>query len=378
VFHRAYTAMVASAESNAQEIKENINLMRSDIEVKKTVFDVLPKKSQKLSMLFEISNQFTNIVDVAHVYDCILSTLVRVFPFADDILIFDIRGEHDTLFLIRSKHRKGDVIKEKKGDILDTWVVRNNQSILVDDLSKDFRFDYNRVIASHERHIMSFIASPLSVGERMMGAVRIESREVSRFSQDDFRILRCICDLAAVVLERSVLFRDIENLAILDHLTSLFLRDYFFARLKDQINHCASAKKHFGLIMIDIDNFKTINDTYGHVVGDIILKRTAKIFSSIAGGHNNVCCRFGGEEFIALISGCTPQQLHDTANDVCKAVASCGVAFRRKQINFTVSGGAAIYPNDGVDSLTLLDKVDQLLYKAKKSGKNKICHNLKL
>jgi hypothetical protein len=64
VFHRAYTAMVASAESNAQEIKENINLMRSDIEVKKTVFDVLPKKSQKLSMLFEISNQFTNIVDV--------------------------------------------------------------------------------------------------------------------------------------------------------------------------------------------------------------------------------------------------------------------------------------------------------------------------
>jgi len=365
--------VIVNGRSLCEDLEEKINIARADIVVKRTAFDVLPDKERRVSLLSDISGKLTNLVDVNEINNFLLQTISSLFPSAQMVLIFDFKDTRDKLQLRASCHSKGVNIRQKHGDIIDMWVVRNNQSVLVDDISKDFRFDFHKVEAYIQRKTSSFMVSPVSIGDKLLGVIRVESMHHGAFTQDDFRIFRNICDLAAVVLERAALFSDIEELAIVDPLTSLFLRDYFFTRLKEELVRAEANGTKVGLIMVDIDNFKNINDTYGHTVGDLILKRSSKVFSRLVCGEGNVACRFGGEEFIAFIIESDYETLKKISNDICSTMAATQVAFRRKHINFTVSGGAVVYPDDGRDALALIDQVDQLLYQAKREGKNKFC-----
>ncbi|MCP4651840.1 MAG: GGDEF domain-containing protein [Candidatus Omnitrophica bacterium] len=148
---------------------------------------------------------------------------------------------------------------------------------------------------------------------------------------------------------------------------------YLFARLKEEISRAKSKKSGLGIIMIDIDNFKNINDTHGHRVGDIVLKRLAKILLQLIGDSGNMVSRFGGEEFVGFLVECDKKHLIEVAESIRETVENTIVSFRRKKIVFTVSAGAVMYPDDGEDILELIDNVDHLLYKAKREGKNRVC-----
>jgi diguanylate cyclase (GGDEF)-like protein len=219
-----------------------------------------------------------------------------------------------------------------------------------------------------------FIVSPLVIGETILGSMRVESKNPSLFLLDDSRLLRSVCDLGALVLERAHFFKKAEESAIRDSLTSLFLRNYFFRRLKEEVKRAAMAKTSLGLIMLDIDDFKKINDSYGHTVGDLVIKKLAQILLDTAGNTANLICRFGGEEFMVCLVDCNRDRLHDTAEKIRSLAAETVVNFRRKEIRFTVSLGGVLYPDDSQDVLDLAGISDQLLYKAKKEGKNKACY----
>jgi len=363
-------------DSDIEAVQEKINLLEASLVDKKKMLLSLPQKSEKISFLFDISHQATTLIDFEEIFGFMVEEAFELFPQADNILLFMLQGSIDSLTLVRSKKKNQVAIKEKKGDIVDFWVVRNNQSLIIDDIANDFRFDHAKVVCHRERSINSLVSSPLAIGEKVFGVLRVESKASTAFSHEDFRIFRSLCDISAVVLERAGLFRDIEELAIMDSLTGLFLRDYFFGRLKEEVARALKNKTNLGIIMIDIDDFKKINDLYGHAVGDIVLKRTAKIMQSAIGESGNTACRFGGEEFIACMVECDKTSLLAKAQEMRLAIEACSVVFRRKQVNFTVSVGAVMLPHDGCDLLDLLDKVDHLLYAAKKQGKNQVCSNL--
>jgi len=373
---RLYRHRCRDLDSDIETFQEKINLLEASLADKNKILSALPQKSEKISFLFEISHQATALIDFEEIFDFVVEAAVELFPQADDVLFFMLQGRVDSLALVRSKRKKGPVIKEKKGDIVDVWVVRNNQSLLVEDICSDFRFDCNQVVGHRDRGVRSLVSSPLAIGDKVFGVLRVDSTAAAAFSSEDFRIFRSLCDIAAVVLERAGLFRDIEELAIMDSLTGIFLRDYFFARLKEEVMRALKNKSNIGLIMIDVDNFKKINDVYGHAVGDIVLKRTAKVMQQITGDSGNLVCRFGGEEFISFVVECDKAGLLAKAEELRAAIEISKVAFRRKQVTFTVSVGVVMLPDDGLDVLDLLDKVDHLLYEAKKQGKNRVCSNL--
>ncbi|UCC95903.1 MAG: sensor domain-containing diguanylate cyclase, partial [Candidatus Omnitrophota bacterium] len=260
-----------------------------------------------------------------------------------------------------------------EADIMDKWVLRHNLSLLVEDMAEDFRFDCTKVAAFRERNIRSVMVSPLSVGEKVKGTMKVESKAPSGFSLDDSRILRSICDLGAVVLERADLFQKAQDLAIRDSLTSLFLREHFLVRLKEEIGQAYLTGTRIGILMLDIDDFKSINDTYGHVVGDLVLKKLAIVLNEVVGDTNSSICRFGGEEFTLFIVDCTRDGLYEVGKRIRKKVYKSIVSFRRKHISFTVSLGGVLFPEDGNDPTGLIDRADQLLYKAKREGKNRLC-----
>lgn len=359
--------------SEFEKKEEEINLLTDSINVKKLVLETLPAKCKKIFFLFSASQELMELDDREEIFDFLINTCLSLFTQADNILLFLLQKEKDSLSLTRSLKKENFIIKEKQGDTLDKWVLKTNQSLMIEDLTKDFKFDCSKIAAFSLRAAHSFILSPLSIGEKIIGTMRIESRNPYSFTMDDSRLLRGICDIGAVVLERANLFGRIEELAIKDSLTSLFLRDYFLNRLEKEIQRAHLKKKNLGVIMLDIDDFKKINDTYGHIVGDLVLKKLARILTIAVSDTGNVISRFGGEEFIFFIVECAKDRLLRLGEDIRKEIEKSTVTFRRKNINFTVSLGAAIYPKDGEDAYILINHADKLLYKAKREGKNRLC-----
>ena len=372
-FRRKRSEIISSSKSEFEARQGKINLLTESIEEKRRLLKTLPAISQRTSFLFNVSEHLIELSDSEAIFDFLVNTLGELLPQAKSILLFGFNADNDSLGLVRSLKRMSFTIKEKYGDELDKWVLRKNQSLLIEDITKDFRFDYSKNLAYRDRGVCSLMASPLSIGNRFLGVVRIESTEPSSFSMDDSRILRNICDLGAVVLERANFIRGAQDLAIRDSLTSFFVKEYFFERLSDEIKRARSKESKLGLIMIDIDDFKKINDTHGHIVGDFTLKKLAKTLKTIVGGAGNMISRFGGEEFIISLVECDKDKLLSIAENIRKETEAMGLNFRRKKINLTVSLGVALYPDDGDEALELVNKVDKLMYKAKQRGKNQVC-----
>ncbi|MFA7677246.1 MAG: sensor domain-containing diguanylate cyclase [Candidatus Omnitrophota bacterium] len=372
VFHRLKKHIFSGYHGDIDLVEGKINLAAENITEKEKILQSLPPKHEKVSFLFEVSKKFIELSEPEEIYDFLLATLDKLFPQADNILIFDFEKGQDSLGLVRSLKRKFAVIKEKKGGIIDNWILRHNSSLLIDDLIKDFRFDSYKVEAYSQRGCQSFAGSPFSIADKPLGIVRMEASIPGAFNFDDSRFLRNICELAAVVLERGRLFERARELAIRDSLTGLYLKDYFFDRLNQEIKRIGAGGT-CGVIMADIDDFKKINDTYGHVVGDKVIIKISKILAGLARIPGMICGRFGGEEFVVLYPGCSLQALIGIAEQILQEVKKADLSFRRNTVRFAVSQGLAIYPDSGKDALSLVKAADSRLYKAKKEGKNRIC-----
>ncbi|MBU2265711.1 MAG: diguanylate cyclase [Candidatus Omnitrophica bacterium] len=355
--------------------EEKINLLNESIAEKGKLLETLPAKEERVSFLFEISQNLIELIDFEKIIDLLIDTLEKIFPTADNILFFNFDKEGDKLILNRCLRRKNDTISSKKGNALDKWVLHQNRSLLIDDITKDFRFDYSKLPAYQERKVHSFILSPLSVGHKSLGVLRIEAKSPGLFSLDDSRLLRNISDLGAVVLERALLFQRAQDLAIKDSLTGLFVRSYFSQYLSRSLKDAAAKRQAVGLIMLDIDDFKKINDSYGHVVGDLVLMNLAGILKENINEQTGIVCRFGGEEFALVVTKSSRIEIIACAENILSAVRKTVLAFRRKKVSFTVSQGLAFYPDDCDSASVLIEQADVLLYKAKREGKNKLCYS---
>jgi len=373
LFYRLKVSIISFNKGSVDAKEEEFNILSESIAEKKKVLKALPLTHKRVSFLFDVSQKLIELVDEDEVFGSFMDTLGELFPQASSILVFNFEKEGDELSLSRSLRRDISIIKEKKGDMLDKWVLRQNSSLIVEDITKDFRFDYQVLKAYQNRGMCSFLVSPFSIGHKMLGVVRVESKAPMKFSFEDSRILRNVCDLTSVVLERSNLFSKARDLVTRDSLTSLFVKDYFYQKATEEIKRARSGSTKVGIIMVDIDDFKVINDTYGHIVGDFILKRLARSLVSVAGGVGNIISRFGGEEFVILAIETDKAKIIALAEDIRKLIECSGLTFRRKRIDFTVSLGIAVYPDDAKDILFLVDKADKLMYKAKKKGKNRVC-----
>ncbi|MCF7907489.1 MAG: sensor domain-containing diguanylate cyclase [Candidatus Omnitrophica bacterium] len=369
------TFIISQHQGEFENFDEKINILNKSIEEKNKILNSFPKKSERASFLFDISKSLIELIELEEIFNSLIKILEKLFPEADSILIFSFDKEGGALELKHSLKRKFNTIKEKKGSSLDNWVLHQNRSLLIEDITKDFRFDASKLTAYYERRAHSFVLSPLSVGRRSLGLVRIESQRPGEFSLDDSRLLRNVCDLGVVVLERSVLFKKIKELATKDALTGLFVRSYFSEYFSRELKLIQRQNGRLGLIMLDIDDFKKINDTHGHVVGDLVIVKLADILQKSLTKRSGIVSRFGGEEFTLLLLEISLKELVACAEEIRYAVAAANLAFRRKKIQFTVSLGAALYPDNATTPTGLIEEADRALYKAKREGKNKTCYS---
>jgi diguanylate cyclase len=220
----------------------------------------------------------------------------------------------------------------------------------------------------------SICANPLMTGNKVLGVVRASAASPNIFSTDDLRLLDIFSNLGSVTLKNLLLYAKMEEMAVHDSLTGLYLNRYFKERLSEERRRADYGRKLFSLIMIDVDHFKKCNDNYGHSAGDIVLKNIASIILSCLESVD-LAARYGGEEFIVLLPNKNKKEASAVAEAIRLKIETHPFIFRRVETHVTASLGVVAYPEEGGDEEELLRKVDQCLYHAKRLGRNRVCGN---
>jgi two-component system, cell cycle response regulator len=164
----------------------------------------------------------------------------------------------------------------------------------------------------------------------------------------------------------------LQRLAALDPLTGAYNRRFGLGRLHEEFERAVRMNSPMGVLMMDIDHFKQVNDTYGHLVGDRLLVAITGIAKSIL-REGDVLIRYGGEEFLAVLPAASSEDLHLVGERVRRAIEDASVTDGSQTIRVTMSLGAAAYPNQNVEKENeLIQLADAALYEAKESGRNRL------
>jgi len=226
-----------------------------------------------------------------------------------------------------------------------------------------------------ERGIKTFLIIALESQRNFLGLIIVESCFDGAFEQRKKNMLTTICNQVSIAIENAVIYDKMEKLATIDGLTQVHNRRYFNERCLDEFS-ILTPSSPLSIAMIDIDNFKKVNDTYGHMLGDSVLKKVASVISSTTCAANSddyLVARYGGEEFVVLMKNTDLLTAHNVLEVVRKNIESCSVADDEgNKIKFTVSIGVAEYPQTSQTVKEILRDADTALYKAKETGKNKV------
>ncbi len=215
---------------------------------------------------------------------------------------------------------------------------------------------------------------PLTSGDQLFGYLQVSAPRSGRTpTLEDVQALEIFGNQAVTAIQSARAYENTRNLSVRDSLTNTYNHRYFQEVLHREISRHERKGQTLGLIMVDIDDFKKINDCWGHPAGDMILKGLVEELQNGVRDMDTVA-RYGGEEFAIIL----PETSTDNAAAVAERLRS-RVASRvflspdvEKALNVTISIGVAIYPFDATNKRDLIDRADQALYKAKRAGKNRV------
>ncbi|MEK7765858.1 MAG: sensor domain-containing diguanylate cyclase, partial [bacterium] len=248
------------------------------------------------------------------------------------------------------------------------WVRERMMPLLVTDIRKDLRF---RGTATDGLRARAVIATPLSSGATVFSVLKVESSQPDAFSMEDWRLLSLLGDLAGVAIQNALLYRRTQEEAILDGLTEVYVHRYFRERLEEEVRRSGEVGAPLTLLMADIDLFKLMNDTFGHLAGDAVLRRVARCLRDGVRGTDMVA-RYGGEEFAVLLVETALDAGTLVAERLRSSVAASSVRDLPNARPVTVSIGVAAFPQHATDERTLIARADEALYAAKRAGRNRV------
>ncbi|OHB29441.1 MAG: diguanylate cyclase [Desulfuromonadaceae bacterium GWC2_58_13] len=223
--------------------------------------------------------------------------------------------------------------------------------------------------------IRSLVAVPLKIQNKIVGLICLDDFEPRTFAESRLNILSILASFAAMSIDNACLHQRTYHLAVTDGLTGLYNQRQFRLMLKEEMVRARRYDKPLTLLMFDVDNFKSFNDTYGHFKGDKALVAVAEILRESM-RECDMVFRYGGEEFIAILPETGLDFALKAAERARKSIETLSVDYLRGIAGrgVTVSVGVAAYPEDGIDRDSLLHVADALLYKAKREGKNRVYH----
>lgn len=224
-------------------------------------------------------------------------------------------------------------------------------------------------------HTNEVIIVPLRSKNRVNGVIVADNYYTQKpITSEDYKIFTMLATQAGLAIENSRLYEETEYRSQTDPITGLWNHGYFQKQLTTEITDPRKTNHPISLMILDIDNFKKLNDTYGHQNGDLVLKEIAKILKD-SSREIDFVCRYGGEEFSIILTQTNKDDGHYIAERLRQRIEEKQFSLLNTAeiINIHVSIGLATYPTDAETKEQLITKADKAMYKAKYNGKNQTC-----
>lgn len=331
-------------------------------------------KTQEFSGLLSVSKALSSKLDLNHRLET-MADLIKDFVSYDQclVLLVDPGERRATIKVVRGMEGK-DLRGTSFGlsDGLLSLIVKNRHELLFSSLESESR--HGRIFPEAGRiriKAKSFLGIPMIVQDRVIGLFILLAQRENAFTGYNKHMLTVVCNQAAQAIADAQLHAEVERMAVTDGLTSIFNHRRFQERLAEEFQRIARYPEPLSLLIADIDHFKKINDTYGHPVGDLILKRIAKILVRLTRSMD-IVARYGGEEFVVALFKTESQQALRLAERIRKTVEATEFEIQGQILHVTLSIGVATCPEDTRTREELIQFADQALYHAKHTGRNRV------
>ena len=326
-----------------------------------------------LKQLLQISKSLNSVLEFDRLIEAILYIVMAQLKTLG-AAIFTKKSFDDNLFVLNRDHYGFDIIRDAQYSInvdhpLINFLDKSDSGCTPDEISKNIKTD--KIVKDLFSLSPSFFV-PLKAKNRMIGFLllgeKIESSH--QFTDYEKNIIENIASLAAIAINNSQLL----EMTTTDIMTHLKLKHYFFTLLMEHlytINSSGEKKETLSILMIDIDFFKNINDTYGHAAGDIVLEEVAKIIKSCT-RNADTAARYGGEEFVVMLNNTSASAAMAVAERIRKSVEEKSIMYDGKKINVTISIGVSSYNFDLESAKSIVERADKALYESKQNGRNRV------
>ena len=321
--------------------------------------------AETLRTLLTVLNSSLNLTEVL---DKTLSSIGELIPY-DSACIALCHGDYFQFVALKGlsnsvelRHLQLPLAK----DLLFAEMNTTHQPIIIPDTFKDPRF--NGYGGNQPR---SWLGAPLIVRDEVVGFLALDRKELNAISVDDAEIVTIFAAQAAIAIANARLFGEVQRLAMTDGLTNINTRRHFFELAEREWNRTRRYDHPLSAMMLDVDHFKRVNDTYGHATGDTVLHTVAQLCSTSL-RDTDFIGRYGGEEFAILLPDTDLSAAHATAERLRDHIAKTGIATNHGQLFVTVSIGVASITVNTPSVASLLDRADRGLYIAKDTGRNRV------
>ena len=221
--------------------------------------------------------------------------------------------------------------------------------------------------------LVSVLCVPFRAGDKLIGAFHLDHSRPSIFGVREIQLAELLAEHASVAVDNDRLVRQARR----DRLTDLFNHAFFEKRLAREVDVAKRKNRPLGLLMVDLDDFKGINDTHGHEAGNAVLKAVARTLvdtvrvKDIVARRQPMVARFGGDEFEILLPGADRSGTKTVADRLVAALGGKRLSFGNASIRISMSVGGAVYPQDASTAQELRERADAALYESKRAGKNR-------
>jgi diguanylate cyclase (GGDEF)-like protein len=326
----------------------------------------------RLETINKVSRQIMLSLDTEQTIS-LLDTTIQETLEADTYFVGLLRDSEIHLDLFYDEGQYFNGAKVPLAGTLSGWVIKNQKELFLPDLRKEVELEgVEIVVIGKEKTSLSWMGVPLTA-PNINGVMSLGSYQPNAFDSADMELLSSLAQHITLALDNTIRHAQVEEQARLDSLTSVYNHGYFLKRLAEQAAASSDTNIPLSLIMLDIDFFKQYNDTYGHLVGDRILKTLcAAIQHHIK--QSDAVGRWGGEEFIISLPGAGGLQAMQVAERIGETMAALRVEDREQRTIPvpTVSQGIALFPTEADEIYQLIDLADRRLYVAKARGRNQI------
>jgi diguanylate cyclase (GGDEF)-like protein len=221
------------------------------------------------------------------------------------------------------------------------------------------------------RWIKSFIGAPIIAGKEVIGFLNLDSGTPNFYNEEVAQRLSAFANQASIAIQNARIYEKLEKMANIDDLTQLYNRRYFFELAVQEYTRAIRYQRPLSAIMIDLDHFKLVNDSYGHLVGDQVLSHMAAVCREGL-RKNDFIGRYGGEEFIILLPETELDEAKAVAERLCRQIAGEQIVTETEKLKITASMGVATLDKSCNRLEDLLSHADQALYTAKECGRNHV------